>query len=69
MSDRYAKACAKKRHYPSERRALDAAKESQIIYGQPMKAYECMWHKGQWCVGSRYADQGRTARLERENAA
>jgi hypothetical protein len=69
MSDRYAKACAQKRHYRSERRAADAAKDSQIIFGQPMKAYPCPIHKGQWCVGSTYASMGRTARLERENAA
>lgn len=66
MSERFARACAKKRHYPSERRAADAAKESQRKFGVPMNAYECPFCPNRWVVGNTYPQNGRQARLERE---
>lgn len=69
MSDLYARACARKRHYRSERRASDAAKESQTKFGVRMNAYECPIHKGRWVVGTTYACQGKQARRESQKEA
>ena len=66
MSERYARACAKKRHYNSERRAVQAAKASQIIYGIPMRAYACEFHPGKFVVGSTYPQYSKTERMKEE---
>ena len=62
MSERFARACAKKRHYRSERRSVDAAKRTQRMTGIEMRAYRCPYCKGQWCVGTLYPQQSRTER-------
>ena len=54
MSERYAKACAGKHHYRSERRAREAAKDSQRIYGVKQNAYPCPFHPRMWVTGSTY---------------
>jgi len=66
MSERYAKACAGKHHYRSERRAREAAKDSQRIYGVKQNAYPCPFHPRMWVTGSTYPQYGRTARREAE---
>lgn len=65
MSERYARACAHKRRYNSQRRAADAAKASQIVFGQPMNEYLCEICK-RWHVGSTFMRDGR---LQREATA
>ena len=65
MSSRYAAACAGKHHYKSQRRADDAAKESQIKFGIPMNSYPCKWHPGKWVIGSTYPQYAKSARRER----
>ena len=67
MSQRYAQACAHKRHYHSKRRADDAAKESQIRFGIPLNSYECPFHPGHWVVGSTYPQYSKQARRESDN--
>ena len=68
MSDRWASACRGKRHYNSERRADEAAKASQVVYGVPINSYPCPYHPGKWVVGNTFARNGKHARMERENA-
>ena len=63
MSERFARACAKKRHYRSERRAQDAAKESQRVYGIPLNPYLCPFCKGKWVVGATYPQHAKAERL------
>jgi hypothetical protein len=65
MSEQWATACRGKRHYNSERKAVAAAKSSQIVYGVPMNAYPCPFCKGKWVVGNTFADNGKRARMER----
>jgi hypothetical protein len=64
MSERYAAACAGKKHYASPRKAEAMAKTSQIVFGVPMRAYVCpfchLWH-----VGSIYPQYSTRARQER----
>jgi hypothetical protein len=67
MSERFARACAKKRHYNSERRANEVAKASQIIYGVPMNAYPCPFCKGKFCVGSTYPQYAKAERMKEES--
>ena len=66
MSDRWASSCVGKRHYNSERRADEAAKASQIVYGVPMRSYPCEFCKGKFVVGNTFATNGKKARMERE---
>lgn len=61
MSERFARSCAGKRAYNSERRAREAAKGSQVVYGQKMNAYLCEFCE-RWHVGSTYPQQARAAR-------
>ena len=65
MSERYASACAGKHHYRSQRRADDAAKESQIKFGIPLNSYECPFHPKMFVVGSTYPQYAKAARRER----
>ena len=65
MSSRYAAACAGKHHYKSQRRADDAAKESQIKFGIPLNSYECPFHPKMFVVGSTYPQYAKAARRER----
>ena len=67
MSERYSRSCAGKRAYNSERRAAEAAKGSQILYGQPMNAYKCEFCN-RWHVGSTLPWNSSTARRERSEA-
>lgn len=69
VSERYARSCAHKKHYPSERRAADAAKESQRKFGIPMNAYECEFHPKQYVIGSTFPWNSRSERREREGVA
>ena len=64
MSERYASSCAGKHHYRSQRRADDAAKESQIKFGIPLNSYLCPYCS-QWHVGSTYPQYAKTERKER----
>lgn len=66
MSDHAARSCNGKIRYNSQRRAADAAKASQIIYGIPMNEYLCDICK-RWHVGSTRVYDAKTARREREN--
>lgn len=68
MSERFARSCANKRHYNSERRANDAAKASQIVYGVPMNAYACEFHPGKFVVGSTYPQYAKAERMKRDEA-
>ena len=65
MSERWARSCRGKRHYLSFRRASEAAKESQQVYGVPMNAYPCDFCKGEWVVGNTNAANGKEARRNR----
>lgn len=65
MSERYARACAHKRGYNSERRASEAAKGSQIVFGIPMNSYKCDVCR-KWHVGSTYPQNSTAARREAE---
>jgi hypothetical protein len=69
MSDRWASSCVGKRHYNSERRADEAAKASQIVYGVPIRSYPCEFCKGKFVVGNTFATNGKKARMEREGAS
>jgi len=64
VSDRYARSCAGKKHYNSKRRADEAAKSSQILYGITMNAYACPFHPGKFCVGTTHPWEAKTARRE-----
>ena len=64
MSEKYARACAKKRHYNSERRAREAAKASKIVYGVALNAYPCDFHPGKWVVGSTYPQYAKAERMK-----
>jgi hypothetical protein len=66
MSERTSRACSGKKHYNSERRARDAAKESQIKFGIPMNEYPCPVCKGKWVVGSTYPWDAKTERRKRD---
>lgn len=63
MSKRWASACRRKIHYRSERRANDAAKESQRKFKIPMNAYPCPFCRGKWVVGSTYPQYAHEARV------
>jgi len=63
LSRRWAVACRGKRRYNSERKAREAARGSQIVYGVPMNEYECEFCKG-WHVGNTFAANGKEARRE-----
>ena len=67
MSERYARACAKKRHYNSLRRADEAAKASKIAFGIPMRAYACEFHPGKFVVGSTYPQYAKAERMKEES--
>ncbi len=67
MSERFARACAKKRHYNSLRRAEQAAKASKIVYGIPLNAYPCPYHPGKWVVGSTYPQYAKAERMKEES--
>ena len=62
MSDRWASSCRGKKHYNSERRADEAAKASQVVYGVPMRSYKCDFC-GRWHVGNTFACNGKKARM------
>jgi hypothetical protein len=64
MSDRWASSCRGKRHYNSERRAAEAAKSSQVMYGVPMNAYPCEFCPTKWVVGNTFAANGKQARMD-----
>ena len=64
MSDKWASACRGKRHYNSERRADEAAKGSQEVFGVPMNSYPCPFHPGKWVVGNTFARNGKKARIQ-----
>ena len=66
MSDKWASACRGKRRYNSERRAKEAAKTSQMLYGVPINAYGPCEFCSKWHVGNSFAANGRKARNERE---
>ena len=66
MSERYARSCAGKKHYRSERRADEAAKRSQIKFKVPMNSYPCPFCKGSWVVGNTYPWNAKNAREARE---
>lgn len=68
MSERFARSCANKRHYNSERRAADAAKASQIVYCVPMNAYPCEFHPGKFVIGSTYPQNAKAERMKREES-
>jgi hypothetical protein len=51
MSQYAASSCNRKKRYPSERKAIDAAKFTQIKTGVEMKHYACEFCKG-FHVGS-----------------
>ena len=63
MSKRWASSCRKKRHYSSERRATDVAKDSQIKFGVPMNAYPCEFCPGKWVIGNTFPWNGKEARV------
>ena len=65
MSDRWASACRGKRYYNSERRADEAARASQVVYGIHLNSYFCEFCK-RWHVGATFAANGKKARLESE---
>ena len=67
MSERFAKACAKKRHYNSKRRADEAAKASKIVYGIPFNAYPCEFDPGKFVVGSTYPQNAKAERMKEES--
>ena len=67
MSEWFARACSTKKRFPSERRAKEAAKLSQIKFGNPMEAYSCRFCK-QWHIGASSPEFGSTARRMREVA-
>jgi hypothetical protein len=64
MSEKWASSCRGKRHYNSERRADEAARASQVVYGVKMNSYPCEFHPGKWVVGNTYACNGKRARME-----
>lgn len=66
MSERFARSCAGKKHYRSERKAEVAAKRSQRTYGVPLNAYPCDFCKGLWVVGNTYPWNAKNAREARE---
>ena len=68
MSERYARSCAGKKHYRSERRADEAAKRSKIKFGVPMNSYPCDFCKGMWVVGNTYPWNAKNARDAREES-
>ena len=49
----------------SQRRADDAAKESQIKFGIPLNSYECPFHPKMFVIGSTYPQYAKAARRER----